>query len=470
MKKSLFIHFSLSLLAFLLLFSFKVKAQPAKVKSPKNSAEVTGPKPKSDQESKDQTLNADKGPVRTPEKTPEKKPEENPEVNVEAATEKNVKEKEAESEEEDPKTSQYSPSSFSWNLPTDPWSTLHWSGQFYSQFNLNEYRRPSSVEGHNDIDWGSLTTQQKISLSESNLALIFDLEVAPSSSTGTTEPEWSWQSLYLQGKNLDKNWDFELGILPDETQRRDRLHFSIERLGSAFRSGLVRWKIIPRTDAGFRLRQRVMDSHQLSLQVTNGEGWPQRQQGSQYDFQVNWMYQKKWRDSGFNSMIFYRQGRYEKLSSDQEQKSRLGAELSYEVYQSGQNFLSDEFAQFGVLGVLLKDPVDGIDGVVGNGVKLSTRGGLAANGSLAEAWINIKGFILPARYRIFGVSSDYTVDDQQSGKKINQLAMGFGYYITPGMTVDLSWDDTIYGANYAPSLSDQSRWFLSWSWLIGRVD
>lgn len=330
-----------------------------------------------------------------------------------------------------------------------------WSGAVRAQVNFVVEQKPSSLRGQPRTDWGSFKFQSRLSSREEPVALVIGAHVGPERDTNHREPIMAWDQLKMEwtGGPL-----VAMGLLQDPIVDFAWSSFWGADYGSDFEPGLSKWKMIPRSDLGVSLAQE-WSGFWWRLQATNGEGWPQKETGARKDFEIVIEKIRQFSDSSAGVQVFGRSGGYDQLGDDSNVKERLGVQIVSQGL---------EWSWGGLL-MGLRDSVDGMTGVLGEGVDLSARGGEVTQGSLREAWAGYRWGEPNRFWRVFGRTSLYSADHDDSTKELKQNAIGVSRDLgRSGMSVALSYQATEFGPNYAALTQDRSRWMLSWVWGLTR--
>lgn len=327
---------------------------------------------------------------------------------------------------------------------------LTWSAGGRLQVEAELWQRPTSIEGHVVVNWAELSFYNILRHQESGVSLLFDAALYPQDSASGDHPPLSWSQVALVGGD---QLHFSMGLLLDPVVAFTWNNFQYSALSNQMQSGFAAWGLIPESDQAVNLEYSGFEFSSLGLQISNGEGWPQKEKGQHPDYEIyankNW----QWSESQLASQIFYRHGYYDQLSDNQNQKKRLGIQLTYQ----------NAVLQFGSLLAQLQDAVDGLDGQAADQVSLSNRGGLSCTGQFVETW-GVLRLSPESRWKLFAKILDYQIDPEQSGKSVNRLSFGFVKRWARGMDLSMTYEDTRYGQNYAPTVTDKSRWFVAWSW------
>lgn len=330
-----------------------------------------------------------------------------------------------------------------------------WSGSVRAQVNLIVEQKPSSVRGQPRTDWGSLKFESRLNSREEPVAVVIGAHLGPERDTTHREPIFAWDQLKLE-------WTagpvISMGLLQDQVVDFAWGSFWGSDYGADFEPGLSKWKIIPRSDLGLAIGG-LWGEVAWNFQVSNGEGWPQAETGARKDFEFLVGQTRTWSQSRGGAQLFVRSGGYDQLGDNDNVKERAGLQAYYE----GEAFT------VGGLGAWLRDSVDGISGVVGEGADLSARGGEINQGSLLEGHAGYRWGEGPRRWRAFARAAIYKVDDNDSNKHLKQTALGVSRALgRSGMSVALTYQATEFGPNYATLNQDRSRWMLSWAWGLTR--
>lgn len=288
---------------------------------------------------------------------------------------------------------------------------LQWSAGGRVQVEAELWQRPTSLEGHSIVNWAELSFYNILRHQESGVSLLFDAALYPQDSGSTDHPPITWSQVALTAGDKLR---FSMGLLLDPVVEFSWNNFQYSALSNQMQSGLAAWALIPESDQGINLEYSGFEFSSFGLQITNGEGWPQKEKGQHPDLELyankNW----QWSESQLLSQIFYRHGYYDQLSDSQNQKKRLGVQVAY------QNSVS----QVGGVLAQLQDAVDGLDGKAADEVSLTNRGGQSCTGQFVESWGALR--LSPeSRWKVFAKILDYQIDPEQSGKSVNRVSFGF---------------------------------------------
>lgn len=334
--------------------------------------------------------------------------------------------------------------------PAEDWS---WTGKLRLQADFALDQKPSSVEGQTATEWGSLEFANRWTHDREPLEVGLAGHFGPDRDAATGQPRFDWDEARLTWTHHPR---LSLGVLMDPVVAFDMMAWGETSLGREFKAGVDKWNVIPRSDLAVQL------AHSTSFglwtaQVSNGTGWPKAENGVRKDFEIVWEDSLMNEERIWKTQLFYRRGAYDQLAADRDIRERYGGQIAR---------LSSSW-NFGFVGMGLRDAVDGITGIEGDGVNLSAKGGQIVQGSLSEAWVRYVAGDSPRKWRALLRLSGLLPDESEAEKSVGSLVFGFGRGVGSGMQVDLLFQQVTYGQTH--SATDRQRWFLAWAWGLERT-
>ena len=330
-----------------------------------------------------------------------------------------------------------------------------WFARMRSQVNLTAEQKPSSINGQTNMDWGSLEMANVLTNDREPFEVGIAAQYGSLRDKNTQQPTIEWNELRFSWTHKPR---LSFGILIDPVISFDDSNWGESSVGSDFRSGAERWSIIPKSDAGLQFTQMTGWGNWI-LQITNGEGWPNSEKGTRKDYELVWEDSFTRQNWIWQTQLFFRYGGYDQIDEKNNVKQRLGGQLVLH---------SQEGWDFGLLYIQIQDPVDGVNGSLGEGVDLSAYGGETNQGALSEGWFHYRWGETNRSWKFLTRSSFLQAHAGDSGKEIHALVMGVGKIVGSGMQVNLLFQQVNFAPDYSNITEDRQSWFLAWIWGLER--
>ena len=341
---------------------------------------------------------------------------------------------------------------------TNSWSEINdwsWFSRLRAQGNVHFEQKPSSKNGQTDADWGSLEMDQVLTNDHEPLEVGIGTQFGPDRDKNSQQPLFQWNELRFTWTHKPR---VSFGILIDPVIAFDEANWGEASVGLEFRSGAERWGVLPRSDAGLQWSQET-EWGRWFLQITNGEGWPNPELGARKDYELVWQDQFTRPNLTWETQVFFRYGGYDQIDERNNVKQRLGGQLA--LHTTGH-------WEAGLLYVQLQDPVDAVDGKLGEGVDLARYGGDTNQAALSEGWFHYRWGETGRSWKFLTRSSFLQAHLGDSGKEIHSLVMGVGKVVGSGMQIDLLFQQVNFAASYSNKAEDRQSWFLAWIWGLER--
>ncbi len=348
-------------------------------------------------------------------------------------------------------------------LPSDPdtfgsldWSDVDewaWTGRMRLQVDYSLDQKPSSLKNQNAIELGSFAFSNLWQNVEEPFEVGVGMHIGPERDTTHFQPYLQWNELRFTWRHKPR---VSFGLLTDPIVSFDEHEWGENQFATDFDAGVRRWGLIPPSDLGLQA-ELATGWGVWTVQVTNGEGFPNSEIGPRKDVEVTGFLAAPWQEAVLKAQVFHRLGSYDNLGVTNF-KIRSGLQFSVQKQQWN----------LGMIGMQFEDPIDAVNLKIAEGADLSANGGNQNRGALAEGWLRYRVHPGPGSWRWMLRRSYLKTDATDSGKDVQSTVLGVGRGFEAGMQLHLLFSTVHFGDRHSVLARDRQRWFLAWTWGLER--
>lgn len=328
-------------------------------------------------------------------------------------------------------------------------STWDFDGQLI--FDLRYLQKPSANSGMSTfaVPWMSLSAVKEFD-DESQLT-IEGYGATPTN--GTTEVHFRRVSFRVP-EAVGVSTDLEVGLIENGLFDIQSQFWPLRRLATEMQFPLQRWGYLPDTDYGLQFHTLLGDNWTIGLQATNGEGLGQSEAGQRKDLAL-WM-AVEWSGADDRNWLFSLlgvHGSYENIDASLAAKDRASVGLWTSRFEGWSANVEYDWAA---------DPADAINGIVAEGVDLTTHGGERVqaqgySGHLRYDWRTPEG----KKWSVFTRTDHWEPIKGEGDKAITSSQLGLSYSPRPLLTWAIYNTQTAFADNHSTPARDQQSWRAS---------
>jgi hypothetical protein len=204
----------------------------------------------------------------------------------------------------------------------------------------------------------------------------------------------------------------------------------------------------------------AMGSSQAGIRISNGELWPNAEDGPNKDITF-WWEGGLLPDSDFRFLFYGRLGRFDFVNQESNQKGRLGFQVSYQNHNPTHPSQSKGFRselQFmihesGVDGLIYQQTLPRRSPLFGEGMDLVSLGGQKIQGSVVDLWLGYE--FEESRSDLFFKVGQAKLDSRSNQYQMRSSQFGFSYPMSPNSKVALFMTETVYQEGFTLGTGDR---------------
>lgn len=224
----------------------------------------------------------------------------------------------------------------------------------------------------------------------------------------------------------------------------------------------ARSQLLPESEFGAQWVSRGEQS-EWGIRVSNGEPWPYPERGPNKDVLVWWRSQDT-SPGDFRFMIYARDGRFDMVNKDSNQKSRFGFQFALVPVTGFRTGLSGMGHESGVDGLVQQNQTQEWLPDFGEGVDLTSSGGEKMKGQITEWWLAYR--FLTTGAEVYMKASQAHLDATNSARQYVSGELGYAWQLAPSAKFTVFSSQTSYAPDFSSSVHNREFYGFSFE-LVG---